>query len=309
MWTRFQLSLGVIMKCVISRCCWMEDLRIFASTDASAIVHASELLRTLVDDLRPLSSSLVATFRTMSGAEIIHTFHPLFASWLFLCCVVLRFISYIAHTFNYLNVKNTTLSNGYLGSRNDEERSEMRYVMRIAEFSESSNLWTQIALLGSPRSTPLSVSVQTPLSSVDAIFNALAGKWESIDLCNSLLKFNEWVLLPSQLVLRYNSLEQLLPTSDVNTDLRGLLFYVCLVWRHLYCFQRTRCVSRSCNVAFKCYNRLELHMRFESEFWSEMKRDNPLNLSILIRGGKETNKDSPSNGEWSGKSSIWKSTT
>ena len=62
----------------------------------------------------------------------------------------------------------TTLSNGYLGSRNDEERSEMRYVMRIAEFSESSNLWTQIALLGSPRSTPLSVSVQQPLSSVCA---------------------------------------------------------------------------------------------------------------------------------------------
>ena len=34
----------------------------------------------------------------------------------------------------------TTLSDGYLGSRTDEERSEMRYVMRIAEFSESSNL-------------------------------------------------------------------------------------------------------------------------------------------------------------------------
>jgi hypothetical protein len=29
----------------------------------------------------------------------------------------------------------------------------------------------------------------------------LAGKWESIDLCNSLLKYIEWVLLPSQLVL------------------------------------------------------------------------------------------------------------
>jgi len=27
----------------------------------------------------------------------------------------------------------TTFSNGYLGSCNDEERSEMRYVMRIAE--------------------------------------------------------------------------------------------------------------------------------------------------------------------------------
>ena len=34
----------------------------------------------------------------------------------------------------------TTLNNGYLGSRNDEERSEMRYVMRIADLSESSNL-------------------------------------------------------------------------------------------------------------------------------------------------------------------------
>ena len=33
-----------------------------------------------------------------------------------------------------------TFSNGYLGYCNDEERSEMRYVMRIAELSESSNL-------------------------------------------------------------------------------------------------------------------------------------------------------------------------
>ena len=53
----------------------------------------------------------------------------------------------------------TTFSNGYLGSRNDEERSEMRYVMRIAEFSESSNLWTHIALPGIPGSMPVWVSV------------------------------------------------------------------------------------------------------------------------------------------------------
>lgn len=39
----------------------------------------------------------------------------------------------------YSSTNLTTLNNGYLGSRNDEERSEMRYVMRIAEFSESSN--------------------------------------------------------------------------------------------------------------------------------------------------------------------------
>ena len=36
--------------------------------------------------------------------------------------------------------QNKTPDNGYLGSRNDEERSEMRYAVRIAEFSESSEL-------------------------------------------------------------------------------------------------------------------------------------------------------------------------
>ena len=39
----------------------------------------------------------------------------------------------------------------------------------------------------------------------------------------------------------------------------------------------------------------------------EIKWDYPLNLSILISGGKETNKDFLSNGEWSGKSSNLKS--
>ena len=39
-----------------------------------------------------------------------------------------------------------TFSNGCLGSHNDEERSEMRYVMRIATLSESSKFWTQLAL-------------------------------------------------------------------------------------------------------------------------------------------------------------------
>ena len=41
----------------------------------------------------------------------------------------------------------TTFSDGCLGSRNDEERSEKRYVMWIAELSESSKFWTHIALL------------------------------------------------------------------------------------------------------------------------------------------------------------------
>ena len=39
-----------------------------------------------------------------------------------------------------LPMQNTTFSNGCLGSHNDEERSEMRYVMRIAKPRESSKL-------------------------------------------------------------------------------------------------------------------------------------------------------------------------
>ena len=41
--------------------------------------------------------------------------------------------------------------------------------------------------------------------------------------------------------------------------------------------------------------------------WPQIRQDYPLNLSILISGGKETNKDSLSNGEWSGNSSNLKS--
>jgi hypothetical protein len=110
---------------------------------------------------------LLTTFSHLKGVVeyYTHPFHPIFASWLLYVVLYDTSVLHNSHVY-YLNVKFTTLSNGYLGSRNDEERSEMRYVMRIAEFSESSNLWTQIALLGSPRSTPLSVSVQPPLSSV-----------------------------------------------------------------------------------------------------------------------------------------------
>ena len=39
----------------------------------------------------------------------------------------------------------------------------------------------------------------------------------------------------------------------------------------------------------------------------EIRQDYPLNLSISVSGGKENNNDSPSSGEWTGKSSKWKS--
>ncbi len=53
--------------------------------------------------------------------------------------------------------------------------------------------------------------------------------------------------------------------------------------------------------------RRELNTIFKSTIWPQIRQDHPLNLSILISGGKETNKDSLSNGEWSGNSSNLKS--
>ena len=53
--------------------------------------------------------------------------------------------------------RENTFSNGCLGSHNDEERSEMRYVMRIAQSSESSKLWTQLALPSGSMSVRVSV--------------------------------------------------------------------------------------------------------------------------------------------------------
>ena len=40
---------------------------------------------------------------------------------------------------------------------------------------------------------------------------------------------------------------------------------------------------------------------------SQIRQDYPLNLSISISGGKETNQDSPSNGERTGNGPTWKS--
>ena len=56
---------------------------------------------------------------------------------------------HISHLNKWRNdqykLKYTTLNNGYLGSRNDEERSKMRNVMWNAILRESSNFWTQMA--------------------------------------------------------------------------------------------------------------------------------------------------------------------
>jgi hypothetical protein len=51
-----------------------------------------------------------------------------------------HFVLSVKRRQNQNNNQNKTPNSGYLGSRNDEERSEMRYAVRIAEFSESSEL-------------------------------------------------------------------------------------------------------------------------------------------------------------------------
>lgn len=64
----------------------------------------------------------------------------------------------------FINWIFTTSSDGYLGSRNDEERSKLRYVMRIAKLSESSRLWTQIALQSYPlEHAPFSITLKKKL--------------------------------------------------------------------------------------------------------------------------------------------------
>ena len=73
--------------------------------------------------------------------------------------------------------QNTAYSNGYLGSRNDEERSEMRYVMRIAEFSESSNSWTHIAPPGTPGGMSVWVSATTTHRTVVHFTKCLRYEW------------------------------------------------------------------------------------------------------------------------------------
>ena len=56
--------------------------------------------------------------------------------------------NWIAPPLPSLYLMCTTFSNGCHGSHNDEERSEMRYVMRIAGPRESSKFWTHIVLPG-----------------------------------------------------------------------------------------------------------------------------------------------------------------
>ena len=155
--------------------------------------------------------------------------------------------------------------------------------MWIAELSESSNLWTQMALLGSPGSMSVWASWQV--------------KPRMHCYCSSVYGVEISCMHASHArVLKYSTVAK---ASDVTTSgnqhlqhpssaaaIRKLPFPICL--------------PLDCTFSV-CLSLIEF------EFWPQIRQDYPLNLSILISGGKETNKDSLSNGEWSGKSSKCKS--
>ena len=61
--------------------------------------------------------------------------------------------------------------------------------------------------------------------------------------------------------------------------------------------KRGQCPIRFWSVTLKDFVGLQPLNPFNFlNYRSQVRRENPLNLSILLSGGKETNKDSPSNG-------------
>ena len=75
----------------------------------------------------------------------------------------------------------------------------------------------------------------------------------------------------------------------------------------VYCLEGSTCFCPSLVVSHCVYDVFYFDLVESFYFWPQIRQDYPLNLSILISGGKETNKDSLSNGEWSGTSSNLKS--
>ena len=95
-----------------------------------------------------------------------------------------------------------------------------------------------------------------------------------------------------------------------------------LVFRWVYLFERHFILLLGFGMNISCwiimvwlpdYNVIDISLdvtgiaHLKTLYRPQIKQDYPLNLSISISGGKETNRDCLSNGEWSGKSSNLKS--
>ena len=162
----------------------------------------------------------------------------------------------------------------------------MRYLVWIAEFSESSRPWTHIAPAGHCRYVCLSISLKSAHTN------------ECVQLGNSV---------------SCSCLRMITRKSEF--------------WNHKWA-QITRVAVSALGNNLTNDSAKKSHSRFKAEWksgeqkrnctqkcvaihrvWSQIRREYPLNLSILISGGKETNWDTLSNCEWSGRSSRLKSAT
>ena len=94
---------------------------------------------------------------------------------------------------------------------------------------------------------------------------------------------------------RYVRLRPDFSVDGVRTS-SGLLERVCVRW--------SSWVAVGCSILLDALSPFRNEVEFASNQFGnlfsigpDIRQDYPLNLSILISGGKETNKDSPSNGE------------
>ena len=76
----------------------------------------------------------------------------------------------------------------------------------------------------------------------------------------------------------------------------------CKRYADLSIYKNIICHAKPCNATEYIKLTLVSQRNENQNLRPQSRRDYPLNLSILISGGKETNKDSLSNGERKGKS-------
>ena len=164
--------------------------------------------------------------------------------------------------------------------------------MWIAEFSESSNLWTQIAV------QVLLDHVCLSVISTSSLHLCWCGLCASREVFASNSVISEMVRVVSRFGYDFSTFD-----SEC-IELYATVWQYSLNWGWLY-----HCLVISVALTLrdlKCDHTCIVDVLVFKP-WPQISRDYPLNLSILISGGKETNKDSLSNGEWSGKSSNLKS--
>lgn len=121
--------------------------------------------------------------------QVIFWLSALHSVWL------LKSLSLLRGTLTSRIVKHMTIyDGGSLGLCIDEERSKMRYVVWIAEFSESSNLWTQIALSGIPGSTSAWVTLKPMLDQpvvLQKTTKRVERNWSVVDVCPEVVPLSQ----------------------------------------------------------------------------------------------------------------------